>query len=42
MQRSNPNDFQMMEEMSCVHLLSSENLACINQMLQSVERTDGK
>lgn len=42
MQRSNPNDFQMMAEMSCVHLPSSENLACINQMLQSVERTDGK
>lgn len=42
MQCSNPNDFQMMEEMSCVHLPSPENLAHIYQMLQPVERTDGK
>lgn len=42
MQRCNPNDFQMMEEISFVHLLSPENLACTYQMLQSVERTDGK
>lgn len=42
MQRSNPNDFQMMEETSCVHLSLPKNLACIYQMLQSVERTGGK
>lgn len=42
MQCSNPNDFQMMEETSCVHLSSLKNLACIYQMLQSVERTGGK
>ena len=42
MQHSNPNDFQMMEQMSCDHLPSPENLACIYQMLQLVERTDGK
>lgn len=41
MQCSNPNDFQTMEEMSCIHLPSPENLACRYQMLQSVERTDG-
>lgn len=41
MQCSNPNDFQMMEEMSCIHLPLPENLACMYQMLQSVERSDG-
>lgn len=41
MQCSNPNDFQTMEEMSCIHLPSPENLSCRYQMLQSVERADG-
>lgn len=42
MQCSNPNGFQMLEEMSCVHLPLSEDLACIYQMLPSVARTNGK
>lgn len=42
MQSSNPNDFQMMKEMSCVHLPFPENLACMYQMQQLFERTDRK
>lgn len=41
MQHSHPNEFQMMEKMSCIHLPSPENLARMYQMVQSVERTDG-